>query len=254
MFDTSAFSAAMASAQAAAGGPPPASGPGPNSEQPMPRADPETGARILRSASGPAVLATLAGPQLKRLVPLESYKRYRDEVLADLDQKSDAIEQFLVEEILWAHQRLGQLHVDAASAKAPEMIEAFNTAAVRLMGEVRRTALALREYRSPIAPKVINVVKQQNLAAGDQQVAMVDNSPQSPVPGKNNSDTELASKQEVLEHDEPPGFDPAPDCGSTQPAKAARFNTRRPQTPAGSRQAEPALVTVNGSSVGCRQG
>ena len=45
------------------------------------------------------------------------------------------------------------------------MIEVLNAAATKLTAEIRRLCLAVREYRAPITPKNVTVVRQQNVAA-----------------------------------------------------------------------------------------
>ena len=61
---------------------------------------------------------------------------------------------------------------------------AYLGATARLTTEFRRSALALKTYRAPAPAAHLTVVRQQNVAVGDQQVALVEggNKEQRPVP------------------------------------------------------------------------
>jgi hypothetical protein len=56
----------------------------------------------------------------------------------------------LLEQLALAHFRVGQLHAAAGGAQGAEAAKALNAAAARLLGEFRRTALALRAYRTRV--------------------------------------------------------------------------------------------------------
>jgi hypothetical protein len=186
-------------------------------------------------------------------VPVPSYKLYRDEILAASGNPTDPIEVLLIEEFLWAHHRLGQLHVEAAAAKTKDMIEVYNSAAARLMAELRRSALALREYRSPV-PKQVTVVRQQNVAAGDQQIALVEGGQRPPAQEKNSVQSELGSNQPKVQHVSDANFDPTPISRPAEPAQAPRFDRGRSSTVAGQCPSQPPLAALDGSPNGHRQG
>jgi hypothetical protein len=98
--------------------------------------------------------------------------------LKDAGWKTDPVERVLLEQLLLAHHRLSLLQAEAQAAKGAELVKVYNTAATRLMGEVRRLALAIRQYRLPPSGRSFSVVHQQNVAAGTagQQVTYVDQS------------------------------------------------------------------------------
>ena len=52
----------------------------------------------------------------------------------------------MVQQLVLAHFRIAQLHAAAGQAQALEGIKILNSAAARMLGEFRRTALALRLY------------------------------------------------------------------------------------------------------------
>lgn len=113
---------------------------------------------------------------------------------------------------MWTHFRIADLHVQAALATSPEHLEVYTTAVAKLMGEFRRTSLAIREFRSPIVAKNITVVKQQNVAAGDQQVALIEGRQPETPSGDKIVDSELGGNQGLLTHEHSTNFDTSPDC------------------------------------------
>lgn len=87
----------------------------------------------------------------------------------------DPVEKMLVQQFTIAHHRLLQLHGQAAETQNLEAVKVFNAAAARLQGELRRLALAIRQYRLPVGQKTFSVVHQQNVVSGgDQRVQYVD--------------------------------------------------------------------------------
>jgi hypothetical protein len=100
------------------------------------------------------------------------YQAYRDRLLQDFGDVTDPVVEMMVEQLALAHLNIGRLHVRAANAASVDEAKAYNAAAARLMGEFRRTSLALKAYRVPASPRNVTVV-QQNLARGDQQIALV---------------------------------------------------------------------------------
>jgi hypothetical protein len=109
----------------------------------------------------------------------------------------------LIEQLMVAHHNVGRLHMQAAAARDLEEARICNAAAVRLMAEFRRSALALRTYRAPAGPRHFTAVKQLNLAGGGQQIALVDGradpGPEAPL---SSLDTELGSTR-AIDHEEP---------------------------------------------------
>jgi hypothetical protein len=191
----------------------------PPSTDPTP-ADYDRGAMILKELSGSATLATLVGKNLKGAVAPPAFKLYRDQLLRDSGQPTDAIEIMLLEQLMWAHHRVGDLHVQAATASSPQTSDVYGAAAVKLMAEFRKTSLALREYRSPVVAKQINIVKQQNVAAGDQQIALVDNRPNNVGPHPTEPEHALLENQKALTHEKATLFN-AYDSGSKIPQTEA---------------------------------
>ena len=134
-------------------------------------------ARSVEEGLPAVVLGAIAGDSLQGKVSTAGFKSYLDKLLEDSGSPTDPIERQFVEQLAWAHARIGSLHVQAAHAQSPEQAAALNNAATKLMNEHRKTGLALREYRSPVVPKQVTVVRQQNVAAGNQNVAMIDGRP-----------------------------------------------------------------------------
>jgi hypothetical protein len=98
---------------------------------------------------------------------------YRDQLLRDAGNPPDPIERMLIEQLALAHHSIAKLHSKAAAAQTPDEANIYSGAASRLLGEFRRTAQCYREFQGPLNAKKITLVAQQNLAAGDQQVAYI---------------------------------------------------------------------------------
>lgn len=104
-------------------------------------------------------------------------KVYLNSFVRDAGEPTDPIELILLQQLLMAHHRVAQLHAKAEGATSPEAVKILNAAASRLLSELRRLSLAIRQYRSPVSPRQFSVVHQQNVvAAGKQQVTYVDKS------------------------------------------------------------------------------
>lgn len=78
---------------------------------------------------------------------IECSQVYLRQLLEDAGSPVDPIERMLIEQLALAHHNIGRLHMRAAAAREPEEHKVLNAAAARLMGEFRRSALALKFYR-----------------------------------------------------------------------------------------------------------
>jgi hypothetical protein len=101
-------------------------------------------AQGLRTCVIPAMMAS-AFPALAQF-SAAGFKVHLEQTLADLGNPTDPIERMLIEQLVLAHFRVAQLHVDAGYCKGAEGMKLYTAATARLLGEFRRTALALRAY------------------------------------------------------------------------------------------------------------
>ena len=111
------------------------------------------------------------------------FKIYLDRLLKEAGNPTDPLERMLVEQIALAHQRVAQLHIQAAAASTADEVKQYMSVAIRLTGELRRLALGVKQYRQPAPTKKFMVVKQQNLSTGPQQVAYLEQSAAAPALG-----------------------------------------------------------------------
>jgi hypothetical protein len=120
----------------------------------------------------PSTLSAMVGEQV---LGLYGAKAVLDTIKAEAGRPADPIERMMIEQFSLAHHRLAILNANATNAKAPECVRVYNAAASRLLGELRRMALAIKAYREPAAQRSFSVINQQNVVAGGhQQVAYVD--------------------------------------------------------------------------------
>ncbi|MCL2648585.1 MAG: hypothetical protein FWD61_16540 [Phycisphaerales bacterium] len=101
-----------------------------------------------------------------------------EDIVADAGAPTDPIERMMLEQLILCHYRLAILQAEASGMKAPEVVKVYNAAATRLMGEFRKSALALRDYRLGPNRKSVAFIRQQNVAAagGSQRIEYQDQS------------------------------------------------------------------------------
>jgi hypothetical protein len=133
----------------------------------------EQQAQLLKTHAYPAFMASVVGASFAGLVESARYVAFLDQVMHDAGNPSDPIERMLVEQLSLSHLHIGLLHTKAATSRTADVAKTYLSAANRMQAEFRRDALALKELRSPNRTKSFTVVKQANVAAGDQQVALV---------------------------------------------------------------------------------
>jgi hypothetical protein len=212
-------------------------------------------ARLLSEGYPSVLLRTMADKGLKAAVSPGAFKAYVDSVLAETGNPKDPLERMLVEQSVFAHFRIGALHVEAANAKSPEAAAALSTAATKLMAEMRKHALGLREYRAPVVPKQVTVVKQQNVAAGNQNVAQINGKATSESMPDKTSRSELAGNQgrlSYVEFNDPFNVIAEADCGTAEPVAKQRHYERGAEKAPGISQEEPSLGALDGSEVSKR--
>jgi hypothetical protein len=110
-------------------------------------------ADILQRSYIPACMATALGMSQ---FDVHACRAYLDRFVADAGGTKDSVERVLLEGLAFANLRLADLQSNAAQAKSMEAAKAYTSAAARLLGEIRRTALSLRVYRdrTPAEPQL----------------------------------------------------------------------------------------------------
>jgi hypothetical protein len=105
-------------------------------------------AEVMRQTLFPAMMADALG--YEGTFEGRAYKVYLERLLEDAGNPRDPIERMMLEQLALAHFRIGQLHVSAGHARSTEAAKIYNSGAARLLGEFRRTALALRVYKTGV--------------------------------------------------------------------------------------------------------
>jgi hypothetical protein len=103
---------------------------------------------VLRKGVFPALMASALS--LDQFFDTAAYKLYVEQVLEEAGNPADPIEEMLIQQTCLVHFRVAQLHVGASQAKGIEAVKMYNAAAARMLGEMRRTALALRAYQGRV--------------------------------------------------------------------------------------------------------
>jgi hypothetical protein len=110
-----------------------------------PAADQQHAAHLRDSTAAMFMFASLGG--VLKEVDVAAFRLYRDQLLEDYGNPRDPIVVMLVEQLALAHLNCGQLFYKASAVNSIECAAAYLAATTRLMGEFRRTALALPAYR-----------------------------------------------------------------------------------------------------------
>jgi hypothetical protein len=106
-------------------------------------------AYILREETAAIYLSGSNGPLFQGQIQPLAFNSYVHQLLHDAGDPKDPIERMLVEELVLAHHTIGRFHVLSADAQGATEACLYQAAAVRLLGEFRKTALALKSYRLP---------------------------------------------------------------------------------------------------------
>jgi len=206
-------------------------------------------AEAIKQTSGAAVLATCLGKTFGKLIGSNGFKAYVEATLETAGNPKDPIERMMLEQLLIAHHRIGDLQAEAACAKNPEVAALYQVAAARLMNEFRKTSLAVREYRTPVTSPKVTLVKQQNIAAGDQQIAYVDDKSGGNQREKTDSRSELGCNEpKAITHEQPLDIIPQSTTGGsrqTEPVETRQAHFRRPSTTAGVGVVQPTVDSID---------
>jgi hypothetical protein len=175
-------------------------------------------AEQLRETAGAVFLYGSMG-RIFQQMDCYAFKTYRDRLVADCGNPTDPIEVMMIEQIALAHMSIGRLQFNSATAGSIEAARTYGAMATQLLGEFRRTALALKGYRT-----------ETQAGAFDEGL--------SASPAKADSD-QKASKEEVDSElgnnpgDQDHGDDtiPLPESaqgrgGKTEPGEMARVHAR----------------------------
>lgn len=193
-------------------------------------------AEAITKTSAAAVLATCLGKTYGKVIGSNGFKAYVEANLEASGNPTDPIVRMMIEQLVIAHHRIGDLHAEAACAGNPEVAALYQATAARLMNEFRKSAMALREYQTPVTSPNVTVVGQQNVATGHQQIAFVNG--QDPAEKKSRRSEQRGKEPKAITHEEPIQLDTKPSpSGSrqTEPIEVERTDSRGPAAIAESR-------------------
>jgi hypothetical protein len=149
----------------------------------------------------------------------QSYILYHERLRADCGG-TDPIEVMLIEEIAQAHACLGLLFAKTSNGGHVEAVGIYSGAAARVMGEVRRSALALQAYRA--ASRQLAHDPTRDLIVPDRVI-----DPDGDAPGKNRADDEQGMRAEepdaddaIIPYPEPAACGPQGAPASEVPAQS----------------------------------
>ena len=150
---------------------------------PRPSLTAEQKAENLKQKGMPGYLYGALAGLLGHDFDVETFGLYLDGFLREAGSPADPVERMLLEQLALAHHVIGRLHVRAGCREGLEELKAYHAAAARLLAEFRRTALALKTYREPVAVQQAQATREglskgkgsrrpsHGLAAGEEAVA-----------------------------------------------------------------------------------
>jgi hypothetical protein len=115
----------------------------------------------------PLTLSTMVG---EKTLGGAGAVEYFQTMLAEAGNPTDPVEAILFQQLLLSHHRLGVLYARADLCQTPEHLKILNGTANRLLGELRRLALAIEVYRQPPSSRSFSVIAQQNVVASGTQL------------------------------------------------------------------------------------
>ena len=130
----------------------------------------ETQGRIVAELAAPTTLKVCIGKNFEGIVTDLGFHAYCENTLKAAGATDDPVQRMLLELMILAYHVIGDLLVKA-SGSTPEVAAALYSTVTKLMGEYRKSALALKEYQAPAAQPQVTVVNQQTFTADGLQRA-----------------------------------------------------------------------------------
>jgi hypothetical protein len=134
----------------------------------------ETLANYIRDSHAAAVLATTQSKTLGKFVSSKAFVIFMQNELNKAQNPDDPLERMAIQQMVLIHFRIADLHAWVSQTTDPKELVRLESSIVRLTAEYRKMFGAIKQYRSPkpAAPQHVTVVEQQNVAHGDQQIAV----------------------------------------------------------------------------------
>jgi len=174
---------------------------------------------VLGAAWSYNILHHVLTPRLGTCLRSDGLQAHRRQLQRDHARPGNQLDGMLIDQVTWCHFQAGQLMVEATASRDPKERQVLTESAIKLMTEVRRTVLALTDLRNPQPAKQVTVVKQQNVAAGSQQVALVEAGATTRGFEKTTSDSKLVSNGALEGDGRIVAADPTTDCWPTESAE-----------------------------------
>ena len=197
-------------------------------------------------AAGGIYLASCVGAVMAGLGDPSVMAQYMQDLTRECNAQHDPLQRLLLEQIVVAFHRVGSMHSNAANAKSPELMLGYNAGATKLLGELRKCLLTLRELQAvPLSGGTFRKISraEQQPAPSVQQNHVTEQT--------SNTDTEATGGKRNGPRHSTDNSDKEPKTSSSRPhqsEKEAGTNTNRKAKAADIQPDSPTLVTVNGTS------
>ena len=104
----------------------------------------------------------LASGDVSPEIDVRAFELYRDAIVREAGSR-DVLEQCLLEQVAAAHLASLCLQARCGIAQTPEAAGIYAASAAKLMGEMRRSIVAIKEMRSPTPPANITIAATQQV-------------------------------------------------------------------------------------------
>src|SRR5262245_29994758 len=119
--------------------------PGLSAEEAADRRCCKANSHSLRHRTAACYLFGLVAPAISAHISPGAHIEYVDELLEAAGDPQDPLERMMLEQVLMAHHAIGRLHLQAAQTIKPEVAKVYLDGVARLLGEFRRSVLAIQK-------------------------------------------------------------------------------------------------------------
>ena len=159
---------------------------------PTPTPSSQEKARKFRELGSATYLSGAMHPLLGNTLDLMTCQAYLEEFVRDAGDPQDPIARLLVEQLATAHQLIGRYHIRAATTTNLEEAKVYLAAAARLLGEFRRSSLALE--------KLLQAAEARQTKATKKKRKLHRPRPGAATSAKQQCNTQLGSKNRISEY------------------------------------------------------
>lgn len=98
--------------------------------------------------AGAIYMASIVGGSMSGMDDPSMMSHYLQDLTSECNAQHDPMQRILLAQIMFAHHRAAQLHCSSANARSPEAMIGFNVAAAKMVAELRKLILTMKELQA----------------------------------------------------------------------------------------------------------